>query len=181
MLSLRVSHSPVLEKHLSTFEVDGTTVEGALFSDGRLMYPGRQGLEQIMHAAEPYTLWHEARVVEGFFGSINQAIWLLAEQATEVPDLDPTLEVLWRSHAAARGIGLAASPLAPSLDRLVAALVTVQRLSELAEPERALADAAIVFVRGLTAAGFPASAAALEEIWDGAAPACVGLVLVDIG
>jgi hypothetical protein len=35
-------------------------------------------------------------------------------------------------------------------------------------------------VTGLQAEGFPPSSSALEEICDGAVPACVGLGLVDI-
>lgn len=174
MLSLRVSHSLPLERHLRSFEVDGTTVEATLFSDGRLMYPGRHDVEQTMQAAEPYTLWHEARVIEGFFGSIYKAIWVLSDAATELPDLDPTLEVLWRSHAAARPLNLA-----PSLDRLVAGLVMVEWLRA-GRVNGPWDDAAVTLVRAMGAAGFPPSANALEEIWDGAAPACVGLGLVEL-
>jgi hypothetical protein len=177
VLTLTISHSPPLEKHLSEFEVDGATVASVLFADGRLMYPGRHDVEQTMQAADPYTLWHEARVVGGLFGSISKAVWDLALAAGELPDLDPTLDLLWRSHAAAQAL-LSSGP---SLDRLVAALVMVESLRRSGRGPRALDDSAIVLVRAMAAAGFPASATSLEEIWDGAAPACVGLGLVEIG
>lgn len=176
MLELRVSHSEPLERHLSSYEFDGSTVEAALFSDGRLMYPGRHDVEQTMRAAEPYTLSHEARVIEGFYGSIVRSIWVLSEAAADLPDLDPTLELLWQTHSAARRLN---QP--PSLDRLVAALVMVERIRGGGRAADPLGDAAYVLVRAMAAAGFPVSASALEEIWDGAAPACVGLDLVEIG
>jgi len=175
MTTLRVSHAPPLEQHLSQFEVDGATVQSALFADGRLMYPGRHDVEQTMAAAEPYTLWHEARVIEGFYGSVNRAIWLLSETATELlSGRDATLELLWKSHAAARKLGLA-----PSLDRLAAALVMIEHLRGWTRVGDPLDDAAIVLVKGMIAAGFPSSAVAFEEICDGAAPACVGLNIVE--
>lgn len=177
MLSLRVTHSPKLMEHLAKFEVDGTTVEATLFADGRLMYPGRHDIEQTMKAPEPYTMWHEARVIEGLFESISTAIWKLSAFVSSADDLDPTLEVLWRSHANSEGLRIPPSP-----DRLVAAMVAIEKLKDSRRPSGDhLDEAAYVLVRGFAAAGFPLSANALEEIWDGAAPACVGLGLVDIG
>ena len=177
MLSLRVTHSPRLMEHLSKFEVDGTTVEASLFADGRLTYPGRHDIEQTMLAPEPYTLWHEARVIEGLFESISSAIWKLSALVSSADDLDPTLEVLWRSHSNAEQLKVP-----PSLDRLVAAMVAVEKLKSSRQPSGdPMGEAAYVMVRGFAAAGFPLSAAAMEELWDGAAPACVGLGLVDIG
>lgn len=172
---LSVKHSPGLERHLSTFEVDGITVASMLFPDGRIFYPGRRQVEQLLQGPDPYTLAHEARVVEGLYGSVVRSIWVLSAAATEMPDLDPTLEVLWASHASSRP----ATGGAPSLDRLVAALVAVQAAREGSQRNPAVEEAAVVLVRALDSLGFPPRPPSLEELWDGAAPACVGLGLVE--
>lgn len=166
---------PVLLTHLSTFEHDGTTVAGALFSDGRLQYPGRWDVEDHLGDLEPYTLSHEARVVTGLGVKAEAAIRLLSREATRRHvHVDPTLDLLWTVH------GSLPSPQGTSLDRLVAALVSIQELTEGLWWDDAAQEAAIVLVAGLHSLGFPPNRAGLEELFDGADPACVGLGLVEL-
>lgn len=178
MMDLRIRESETLLRHLQTYRVDGATVDSVLFEGGRMFYTGRKEIEQQLGHTEPYTLSHEARVVEGFLRSINASIRLLSGIATcHFDGHDNTLDLLWQSHAAYE------RPMfeGPSLDRLVAALVMVEHIRGNGHQSRDVQRACCVLVRGLNAAGFPSSGEALEEIWDGAAPACVGLGLVDIG
>lgn len=181
-----VRHSPDLMQHLSSFEVDGATVASLLFDGGRLLYPGRKQLESELGYIEPYTLELEARVIEGLSKKAQEAIRLLTEHLFATTVLDPTLEVLWGSHDAWMANGI-------SLDRLVAALVMVERIGEeqatgLADREsgrrggvdQRLVDAAYLLVQELHSLGFPPTRESLEEIFDGAEPACVGLGLVEL-
>lgn len=182
-MTLIVRHSPELFKHLSEFQVDGATVSELLFEGGRLAYPGRKELENDLGIVEPYTLEHEARIIEGLSRKSMASIRILSSHLTKVTEVDPTLELLWASHAAWSRQGI-------SLDRLVAALVMVQFLVDESETglftvieqlmRDALYEASMTLVRELQAAGFPPSGLALEELCDGAPPAAVGLGLVDI-
>lgn len=179
MTSLAVRHSPRLLEHLRTHVIDGSTVDAALFEGGRLMYPARRVVEQTMGRPEPYTIEYEARVLDGLGSSVRASLWLLSAEATErLRGTDPTLDLLWGSHAAyprLDGEG-------PSLDRLVTALVMVGQMRDGdLSGDGDLERAAILLVRAMAALGFPPSAVSLEEIWDGAAPACVGLGLVEVG
>ncbi len=179
---MNVRHSPQLQQFLSSYEVDGTTVAAALFDGGRLWYPGRRELEHALGYTEPYTLEHESRVIDELPAPVAKAIRLLARSAPSVlPELDPTLELLWEAHAS----WVPPSPLIVAGDRLVAALVTTHAISEVGSPPEQfvggeLAMAALRLITFMQSTGFPPSSAALEEIFDGAPPACVGLGLVDI-
>lgn len=165
----------LLLEHLQTYQVDGASVASALFREGRLWYPSRWEVEDLMQAPDPYTLGHEARVISGLPAPVVSSINLLSWQATQRhAHRDPTLELLWLSH------GSLVSPLGPSLDRLVAALVTVEELTEGLWWDDAAYEAMEVLVDGLNRLGFPPTRAALEEIFDGADPACVGLGLVEL-
>lgn len=173
-MSLTVKHNPKLAEHLSTYEVDGATVESVLFEGGRLAYPGRKEIEYHLGYEEPYTLALEARVIEGLSPRLATVIRFLADEAKELAMDDPTLELLWKSHSSWRdGI---------SLDRLVAALVMVQYATD--DRSAVMSDDVIksaeMLVRGLHTIGFPPSGDALEELFDGAPPACVGLGLVEL-
>lgn len=177
---ITVRQSPELLEHLRTHEVDGATVEGALFEGGRLHYPERRRLEHTLGFIEPYLLEHEARLIGGMDPRWNAACIFLARIATRRHgDSDPTLGILWETHAAFH-VGRPTDP--PSLDRLVAALVTVREALglaiEYAPPGLVIAVTALV--TGLQAEGFPPSSKALEEICDGALPACVGLGMIDV-
>jgi hypothetical protein len=177
---ITVRQSPELLEHLRTHAVDEATVRDALFEGGRLHYPERKRLEHTLGFIEPYMLEHEARLIEGMDARWNAACIFLARIATRRHgDSDPTLGLLWESHAAFHA-GNPAGP--PSLDRLVAALVTVREAMGLAieGAPSGLVLAVTALVTGLQAEGFPPSSSALEEICDGAVPACVGLGLVDI-
>lgn len=160
--------------HLQKFEQDGASLAEVLFDGGRLAYPGRKEIEYQLGYTEPYTLELEARVIEGLSKKMAAAIRILADSARELALSEPTLELLWAAHSTWRG--------GVSLDRLVAALVMV----EYATDDRAvLLDddvkrAAEVLIRGLHSTGFPPTAEGLEELFDGAPPACVGLGLVDL-
>ncbi len=164
-----------LMEHLRTFDVDGATVDSLLFEGGRLAYPGRKEIEHQLGYIEPYTLELESRVVEGLSPKMKASIRLLSREAMSrrwFKDIDPTLELLWMAHGAWHdGV---------SLDRLVAALVMV----DYAMNERTFDDdiekASEVLVRGLHALGFPPTHDGLEELFDGAPPACIGLGLVDL-
>lgn len=163
-----------LLEHLKSFTQDGATVESLLFEGGRLSYPGRKEIEYQLGYVEPYTLELEARVLEGLSPRVAAAIRILADEAQGLAMIDPTLELLWAAHGAWRG-GI-------SLDRLVAALVMV----EYATDDRSVlfsddvTRAAELLVQGLHSMGFPPNQHSLEELFDGAAPACVGLGLVDL-
>jgi hypothetical protein len=175
MTAVSVIVSQALLDHLQTWDHDGATVSSALFGDGRLVYPGRDHVEHQMGAPDPYTLAHEARVIVGLGARAEAAIRLLAWEANRRhSNDDPTLELLWLSHESARSLE------GPSPDRLVAALVSVQELSSGAwwDPEAGVA--AQVLVEELTRLGFPPSHEGLEELFDGAEPACVGLGLVQL-
>ncbi len=174
-----VRQSSELLDHLRTFEVDGSTVEGALFEGGRLHYPERRRMEHDLGFIEPYMLEHEARVIDGMGTRWNAACIFLARVASKRhAERDATLALLWGSHAAFQS--KQACP--PSLDRLVAALVTVEEALgiQVGGAPPGLVLACTTLVAGLQAEGFPPSGLALEEICDGAVPACVGLDLVDI-
>jgi hypothetical protein len=90
--------------------------------------------------------------------------------------MDPTLELLWGAHGAWARRGI-------SLDRLVAALVAVEMLrpkDSFSAMEKILEEASVILVTGLHQLGFPPTHEGLEELFDGAPPACVGLGLVDL-
>lgn len=169
MISVRTN--PELRKHLETFEVDGATVDSLLFEGGRLSYPGRKEIEYQLGYVEPYTLDLEARVIEGIAPKMAAAIRVLADGAKGMV-FDPTLELLWAAHSSWRG-GI-------SLDRLVAALVMVEFALDGRTLDPDLERAAEILVKGLHTIGFPPTEAGLEELFDGAPPACVGLGLVDL-
>ncbi len=171
MILVRTCQS--LLEHLVSHEHDGTTVALSLFSDGRLMYPGRRDVEEQMGAEDPYTLEHEARIVVGLGRRTEAAIRMLAREASaRHTGHDPTLDLLWSAHVSApssEGI---------SLDRVVAALVAVQELSEGNWNDPDVIEAAVVMIDGLRSAGFPPSRSGLEELFDGADPAVCGLGMV---
>lgn len=173
MISVRTK--PELVEHLSNFLFDGATVGSLLFDGGRLAYPGRKEIEYQLGYTEPYTLELEARVLEGISPKMAACIRFLADEATSnLTGTDPTLELLWKAHSSWRA-GI-------SLDRLVAALVMV----EYATDDRSVlmsedvVRAAELMIKGLHTVGFPPNEAGLEELFDGAPPACVGLGLVDL-
>ena len=167
-----------LLEHLRTFEQDGATVAGALFEGGRLSYPGRRELEYMLGYTEPYTLELEARVIEGLPRRMAAAIRILADVAGDLASSEPTLDLLWAAHSTWRS--------GVSLDRLVAALVVVEMLVSSNSVgtwygrDADLQQAAQVLVGGMHSIGFPPSQASLEELFDGAPPAAVGLGLVDL-
>lgn len=172
---IEVVMCPVLFEHLRTWEHDSTTVEAALFHDGRLLYPGRWDVEDHLGAQDPYTLAHEARVLVGLGARPSAAVRLLAREATERhAHEDPTLELLWLSHGSAGGLR------GTSLDRLVAALVAINELTLGLWWDEAAVMAAQVLVADLHGLGFPPTREGLEELFDGAEPACVGLDLVEL-
>lgn len=179
-MTLTVRQSPELQIHLATFEVDGTTVADSLFEGGRLSYPARRELENALSMIEPYTLELEARVIEGFSRPVEDAIRHLAKWVHEISSatggLDLTLELLWSAHEAWESNGI-------SPDRLVAALVGIHALTNIPADlpqDVELNRAALAVVQALQAEGFPPSSDALEELFDGAPPASVGLCLIDI-
>ncbi len=181
MISVR--HSQELATHLRSFDVDGSTVESSLFEGGRLSYPERRRLEYELGFVESYLFEHEARVLIGMPTQWNAACRFLARLATRrTSDIDPTLDLLWVSHDAFAHLSREAGP--PALDRLIAALVTVHDAmgirSSPGQPVCTMVRACEIVVRGLQSEGFPPSGLALEEICDGAVPACVGLGIVDI-
>lgn len=178
-----VRSSPELLVHLSTHEVDGTTVGAALFEGGRLHYPERRRLEYELGFTEPYTLEHEARVIDGMDTRWNSACVFLARVASRRHgESDPTLTLLWECHTAFAMVNVGA---APALDRLIAALVTVNDAMGITRDRgrdwpRSLVDAVTTLLVGLQTVGLPPSSIGMEEICDGAPPACVGLGLVDV-
>lgn len=177
---ISVQQSEALLSHLQTFEDDGATVASLLFEGGRLSYPERRRMEYELGFSEPYTLLHESRVLAGMGPQWNAACRFLARLATRKADgLDPTLDLLWASHDSFAHLD-PTRPDAPALDRLIAALVTVQEAQAHDMVASVLYRACDIVISGLQVEGFPASAAALEELCDGAMPACIGLGLVDI-
>lgn len=186
-MTIVVRHSPDLQTHLETFEVDGTTVAATLFHGGRLAYPGRKDLEQSLGYTEPYTIQHESRVIEGLPRNVRDAVLKLAEAAQHISELDPTLELLWEAHSSWRAHKARVD--AVSGDRLVTALAIIQLLtleSDLGAyfdetyDTKSLASAATKLLTYMHSVGLPPSSESLEEIFDGAPPASVGLGLVDI-
>lgn len=171
-----------LLNHLTTFAVDGATVASSLFEGGRLAYPGRKAIEHELGYVEPYTLEMEARVILGFSVGMRVAVRFLASMATEFyRGKDDTLDLLWNSHNefSYRDIGESG----PSPDRLMTALVAIEGLSsgEIEQDEMRFGGlAAEQLVRALHKEGFPPNEASLEELFDGAWPACIGLNLVSI-
>lgn len=166
--------------HLTTHKVDGATVAEVLFEGGRLAYPGRKDIEYQLKMVEPYGLEQESRVIDGLPRNVCAAVKYLALVATEAhSDLDATLELLWRSHSAH---AVAIREEGPALDRLVAALVTIQdfREHQLMDLAPAVERASELVIAHFHQIGFPMTAASLEEIFDGAEPACLGLSLVEL-
>lgn len=181
-MTFTVRPSDHLLAHLSAYHHDGSSVAEALFAGGRLCYPGRHHVEQQLGCPDPYGLGHESRVLEGP-GVPAAQIRLLAGLATDrAAGIDPTLDLLWHAHRSHRVTGEG-----PSLDRLVASLVALRALHDaLWEPGRdrcfwpALLEAGAGLYGWMQAEGLPPSEHALEEICDGAMPACIGLNLVEI-
>lgn len=173
MIVVRVNDS--LLKHLMDFEFDGAKVDSLLFEGGRLSYPGRKEIEYQLGYIEPYTIDLEARVIDGLPKKMVAAIRLLSREAMSrrwLKDIDPTLELLWAAHGSWHdGV---------SLDRLVSALVMVDYAMNEKTFDSDIEMACEVLVRGMHGIGFPPTLAGLEEIFDGAPPACVGLGLVDL-
>lgn len=177
-MTLIVRTDPKLLEHLRFFAVDGCTVGGSLFDgSNRLTYPGRNELERELKFVEPYTLEHEARVVIGMPRQLEDAIRTLANNVWYmVPDVEPTLELLWAAHSAWSQNGI-------SLDRIVAAQVTLQAVvssGDRADVPEQMYDASMEFIEGMRKLGFPLRREALEELFDGADPACIGLGLVEL-
>lgn len=183
-MTLVVKCSPGLMAHLDFYVVDGATVGSSLFEGGRLTYPGRSQLEHDLGYSEPYTVWHECRVVTGFSGYARAAVRLLASWATSRHAAeDPTLDLLWQTHHAWSEDNERADG-GPSLDRLVAALVAIEDLRKTEKFGDALldhVDAADLLVSAFHYHGFPPTLDGLEELMDGAFPAAVGLGLVEVG
>jgi hypothetical protein len=173
MLTVRTNNE--LLNHLQAFDHDGATVDSLLFEGGRLSYPGRKEIEYQLGYVEPYTLDLEARVIEGMSKKMAASIRLLSREAMSrrwFKDLDPTLELLWMAHGAWHdGV---------SLDRLVAALVMVDYAMNERTFDSDIEKACEVLVQGMYSLGFPPTEAGLEELFDGAPPACVGLGLVEL-
>lgn len=178
-----VHFSEPLFLHLKSFEVDDATVASSLFDGGRLSYPERRRMEYELGFSEPYTLEHECRVLKGMTSRWNSAVRFLSRLATKkASNTDLTLDLLWTSHD--QFSHLTADAGDQSLDRLIASLVTVKDALNISyqanHPSGTLVRACEIVVRGLHAEGFPCTSESLEEICDGAVPACVGLGLVDI-
>jgi hypothetical protein len=172
MLTVRTNTE--LLNHLTEFVHDGATVSSLLFEGGRLSYPGRKEIEYQLGYVEPYTLELEARVIEGLPKKMEAAIRFLAAESDHLllSGDDATLELLWKAHSSWTG-GI-------SLDRLVAALVVVSYAIDGRTLSSDVERAAEMLVRGLHSLGFPPNEAGLEELFDGAPPACVGLGMVEL-
>lgn len=176
MIAVRTNED--LLNHLSTFEVDGASVGSLLFEGGRLTYPGRREIEYELGYAEPYTLHMEARVIEGLSKKVAASIRILSRFARTIPnddwseEIDPTLELLWIAHESWDRNGISA-------DRLVAALVAVNFAMN-NKQDSLIEEACETLIRGLHSCGFPPDRESLEELFDGAPPASVGLGLVDL-
>lgn len=170
---ISIVHSQELQEHLETHIHDGTTVAASLFEGGRLAYPERKRLEYELNFVEPYTLDLEARVIVGLPKPIAACVRYLARVATENHrGHDETLDLLWDAHSSWGGTD-------PSLDRLAAALVAIADQSK-SEKNELVERAALALVAYLHSQGFPPNERGLEELWDGAPPACVGLGMVDL-
>lgn len=173
---LTIRSNPRLMEHLTTFAVDGATVDSLLFEGGRLAYPGRKEIEYLLGYEEPYTLALEARVIEGISPQMAASIRTLGRFARTTSNdgrtdqIDSTLELLWLAHESWDRNGI-------SLDRLVAALVGVNLALE-NKADDVIEDACAVLIKELHLLGFPPTHEGLEELFDGAPPACVGLGLV---
>lgn len=154
-------------------------LEEEFFGGGRLQYPGRREIEVQLGRPEPYTIDLEARVIEGLPRRAAAAVRFLSaavtRRALRDPECDPTLELLWAAHGS-----YGAEPWSPSLDRLVAALVGIEEVRSGRPAGLAEADAAVVLVTAMHAVGFPPTREGLEELFDGAPPACVGLGPVEV-
>jgi hypothetical protein len=164
-----------LLEHLKSFSHDDATVDSLLFDGGRLSYPGRKEIEHQLGYIEPYTIDLEARVIEGLPKSMLAAIRLLCSEAIShrwIKDIDPTLELLWMAHSSWQG--------PPSFDRLIAALVMVDYAMNHGTGDSDIEEACAVLIKGLHSLGFPPTVDGLEELFDGAPPASVGLGLVDL-
>lgn len=178
---IRVQTSLPLIQHLSTYQVDGATVESVLFEGGRLSYPGRRELEHILGVVEPYTLELEARTISSLPLSIQASIRYLSAVATESHHgLDLTLDLLWTSH---RTFMQEKNEVA--LDRLVAALVTINDFQQIKVDADDLSSQMVIragesLIKHMHTIGFPPNRQTLEEIFDGADPACIGLGLVEL-
>lgn len=180
MIQIRTSKK--LLEHLKEYEFDGSTVETALFSGGRLQYPGRNDIEQQLGFADPYTLELEARVIEGMHYKAAASVRFLSRLATEsIADdnsVDQTLQFIWAAHDSYKWEWHN-----PSLDRLVAALVYIEMVKDKKQVgfvPSIVSDAAVSLVKYMHSIGLPLTREGLEEIFDGAAPACVGLGFVEI-
>jgi hypothetical protein len=176
---ITVKHSQHLLSHLQTYKVDDGTVASLLFEGGRLSYPGRKALEHELGYIEPYTLEHEARVISGLPKKVSASIRLLASDMTSrLHGFDITLDLLWQSHQAYQR----QKDEGPSLDRFIAALVAVKMASDdnIYSTWKDADDACYILISGLHSVGFPPTADMLEELWDGAAPASVGLGIVEL-
>ncbi len=178
---ITVSVSRPLLDHLVSYRFSGRTVCETFFMGDRLSYPGRSSLEQELGHTDPYLFSHEARVLSPIGPSA--CIWILAGLATDrTSGEDGDLDLLWRAHRAHRVPGEG-----PSLDRLVASLVAVRALHDsLWEPGSdddiwdVFEDAAERLVGWMHSVGLPPTHEGIEEICDGAYPACVGLGLIDL-
>lgn len=177
MTAVKVRVSLELFNHLSTFEWDGTTVAATLFEGDRLCYPGRKDIEHELGYAEPYVLPLEARVIQGLGRRCEAAIRYLSAIATEAHlGHDLTLDLLWASHRAF----MQEHRDQVALDRIIAALVTIEAFREHQIVEPMVVQASEFFVKTLHSVGLPPTKESLEEIFDGAEPACLGLGLVEL-
>lgn len=176
---ITIKNSKTLLQHLETYAVDGGTVASVLFEGGRLSYPGRKALEHELGYIEPYTLDHEARTISGLSKKVSASIRLLARDVTiRMSGFDLTLDLLWESHQAYQPM----KDEGPSLDRLVAALVAVHMANDknIYVNDRDADEACYILVSGMHDVGFPPTIDMLEELWDGAPPASVGLGMVEV-
>lgn len=178
---ITVRKSLALYEHLMKYTVDGATVGTLLFDDGgRLSWPGRKELEYQLAYVEPYDLSLEARVIDGLPKATAASIRFLARVATEAHKWhDSTLDLLWVSHM--EYAAFAPPGEGPALDRIVAALVAIHdaRDNDLMQ-NPLISKAAETFITGMNWIGLPMNQAGLEEIFDAAEPACLGLGLVEL-
>lgn len=149
------------------------------FQGGRLSYPGRKDLEAEMGGLDPYTISHEARTAKGLPIDLTAAVRFLARQVTlAFGESDPRLGLLWGVHDEF-SYGLA-EPGEVSLDRFVGALVGVEQVRRGHGVTPESLEAAEVVLMGMHSLGLPPTHLGLEELFDGAFPACVGLGIVEI-
>lgn len=152
-----------------------------LFQGSRLSYPGRADLEAEMGAPDPYTMAHEARTIRGIPIALVAGARHLARQELLLArqgDEDPRLLMLWSVHDEFSYGWAQKGEL--SLDRLVAALVAVERMRGSHGVSAVGLEAAEALLLGLHSLGLPPTHQGLEELFDGAFPACVGLGIVEI-